>query len=65
MSSLDKLSNDFHAAGTNGRLDLSLPGEHPAARPTVHAVHDIDQCFSTFLMLWTTFGQDFVLGPTS
>ena len=25
MSSLDKLSNSFHAAGTNGRLDLSLP----------------------------------------
>ena len=25
MSSLDKLHNSFHAAGTNGRLDLSLP----------------------------------------
>ena len=25
MSSLDKLPNNFHAAGTNGRLDLSLP----------------------------------------
>ena len=25
MSSVDKLSNSFHAAGTNGRLDLSLP----------------------------------------
>ena len=24
-SSLDKLPNSFHAAGTNGRLDLSLP----------------------------------------
>ena len=26
MSTLDKLSNSFHAAGTNGRLDPSLPG---------------------------------------
>ena len=25
MSSSDKLPNSFHAAGTNGRLDLSLP----------------------------------------
>ena len=25
MSSLDKLPNSFHAAGTNGRHDLSLP----------------------------------------
>ena len=25
MFSLDKLPNSFHAAGTNGRLDLSLP----------------------------------------
>ena len=38
MSSSDKLSNSFHAAGTNGRLDLVCPGVHPAAQPTVHAV---------------------------
>ena len=25
----------------------------------------IEQCFSTFLMSWTTFRRDFLLGPTS
>ena len=42
MSRSDKLSNGFHAAGTNGRLYLSLPGAHPAAQPTVRAVHGWD-----------------------
>ena len=33
MSSLDKLPNSFHAAGTNGCLDLSLP-RSPSCCPT-------------------------------
>ena len=39
ISSLNRLPHSFHAAGTNGRLDLSA---HPAAQPTVRAVHGRD-----------------------
>ena len=40
MLTSDKLSNSFHAADTNGRLDLSSPGVHPAAQRNVRAMHD-------------------------
>ena len=30
----------------------------------VNVLQSVEQCFSTFLVSWTTFRRDFVLGPT-